>query len=56
MINGHGLLSHGTLKSAVSQDKLMSCAEFLHADINSENQKNTSLIFKLLWSKMGMVF
>ena len=38
--NGHDLLSHGTLKSAIKND-LINWADFLHVDANSGKLKVT---------------
>ena len=32
---GHGLIGHGTVKPAASQNKLMSWSDFLHAGSNA---------------------
>ena len=55
--NGHGLLDHETLKSAVSQEsELIKWADFLHFDTNLEEPNVNLVITGWAWSKMGKTF
>ena len=53
--NGHDLLSHGTLKSAIKND-LMNWADFLHVDTNSGKLKVTLKVTGWAWSSIGVAF
>ena len=55
--NRHGLLSHGTLKSAVYQELLDKLSLFFfYADTNSGKFKVTLIVVEWAWSNMSMAF
>ena len=51
--NRHGILGLGTLKSALSKERIEEMSCFLHADSNLGQLKVTLIIIGWSWSKMG---